>query len=215
MKILITGFDPFGGADINPAYEAVKLLPDTILGATIIKKEIPTVFKKDGIVLEQAMQEHQPDVVVCVGQAGGRSQITVEKVAINLIEARIPDNEGQQPLGEQIHEDGETAYFVTLPVKAMVAHILEKNIPASVSYTAGTYVCNDILYRLLYLEQTKYPNMKGGFIHVPYLPEQAVSLPAGTPTMSVEMISKGILHAVEAIVENDEEIHHVKMGTIM
>ena len=214
MKILVTGFDPFGGASINPAYEAVKLLPDTIKGATIVKKEIPTVFVKDGVVLEEAMQEHNPDVVLCIGQAGGRSEISIEKVAINLIEARIPDNEGQQPLGQKVYEDGETAYFATLPVKAMVTKVKEHGIPSNVSYTAGTYVCNDIMYRLLYLETKKYPGMRGGFIHVPYLPEQAVTLPAGTPTMSVEMISKGLLYAIEAIVDNEEDIH-VATGTIM
>lgn len=126
MKVLITGFDPFGGATINPAFEAVKLLPDTIQQAKIIKIEIPTVFQKDGEVLENSIKQHNPDIVLCVGQAGGRSGVTIEKVAINLMEARIPDNEGQQPLNQQIYKDGKNAYFATIPVKAMVNNIKAK-----------------------------------------------------------------------------------------
>ncbi|MGL6200940.1 MAG: pyroglutamyl-peptidase I [Lachnospiraceae bacterium] len=214
MKILITGFDPFGGADINPAYEAVKMLPDQIKEAEIIKMEIPTVFIKDGEVMEKAIGEHRPDVVVCVGQAGGRSDISVEKVAINLMEARIPDNEGNQPLDQKVWEDGENAYFATIPVKAMAGKIKVGGIPSSVSYTAGTFVCNDIMYRLLYLAEKQYQEIRGGFIHVPYLPEQAVNLPAGTPTMAAETIAKGLELAMEAIIENEED-HRVAMGTIM
>ncbi|MFV0363837.1 MAG: pyroglutamyl-peptidase I [Suipraeoptans sp.] len=214
MKILITGFDPFGGADINPAYEAVKQLPDTIGKAKIVKLEIPTVFEKDGIVLQKAIEEQEPDVVICVGQAGGRSGVSVEKVAINLIEARIPDNDGQQPFDVKVKEDGETAYFAKLPVKAMVSKIKEGGIPSSISYTAGTYVCNDIMYRLLYLCETKYPKMRGGFIHVPYLPEQVVNLPDGTPSMPAEMIAKALELALEAVVENEDDIN-TAMGTIM
>ncbi|MBO0451909.1 pyroglutamyl-peptidase I [Candidatus Enterococcus murrayae] len=214
MKVLITGFDPFGGAAINPAYEAVKRLPDTIEGAEIHKLEIPTVFKKDEEVLAKAIEEQQPDIVICVGQAGGRSDISIEKVAINLMEARIPDNEQQQPLNQVIHEDGETAYFATIPVKAMVSNVKKAGIPSSVSYTAGTFVCNDIMYRLLYLADKQKKNIKGGFIHVPYLPEQVLDLPVGTPSLSVETIAKGLEAAVAAAVTTDED-QHVAMGTIM
>lgn len=214
MKVLITGFDPFGGAVINPAYEAVKLLPDMIKGAQIIKIEIPTVFKKDGQVIEKAITTHQPDIVLCVGQAGGRSGITIEKVAINLMEARIPDNEGQQPLNQPIDVDGPTAYFATIPVKTMVQAIKQKKIPASVSYTAGTFVCNDIMYRVLHLAATTYPAMRGGFIHVPYLPEQAIDLPEGTPTMSAETISQALATAIEAAISTDQDTE-IAMGTIM
>jgi len=214
MKVLITGFDPFGGAEINPAYEAVKLLPDQIKDAEIIKMEIPTVFIKDGEVLEKAISEHRPDVVICVGQAGGRSDISVEKVAINLMEARIPDNEGNQPLDQKVCEDGENAYFATIPVKAMAGKIKAGGIPSSVSYTAGTFVCNDIMYRLLYLAEKQHQGVRGGFIHVPYLPEQAVNLPAGTSTMGAETIAKGLELAIKAIIENEED-HQIAMGTIM
>ena len=123
MKILLTGFDPFGGAAVNPAYEAIKLLPDAIAGAEIIKLEVSTVFSKCAQDVENAIKEHCPDMVINVGQAGGRPCITVEQVAINLVEARIPDNDGEQPLGEAVASDGETAYFATLPIKALVRNM--------------------------------------------------------------------------------------------
>ena len=123
MKILLTGFDPFGGEAVNPAFEAVKLLPDTIAGAEIVKQEVPTEFIRAGEVLVAAIQANQPDVVICIGQAGGRSAITPEKVAINLMDGRIADNAGYQPIDVTIQEDGETAYFTSLPVKAMVQNI--------------------------------------------------------------------------------------------
>ena len=200
MKILITGFDPFGGETVNPAYEAVKLLPDTIAGAEIIKLEVPTRFHRAGAVLEDAMQRHKPDAVICVGQAGGRAAITPEKVAINLMDGRIPDNAGYQPVDVPIREGGETAYFTSLPVKAMVQRMRDAGIPAAVSYTAGTYVCNYLLYTLLYLIDKKYPNVRGGFIHVPYAMEQVINKPLGTPSMDLRQIARGLETAVEAVV---------------
>lgn len=213
MKVLITGFDPFEGEKVNPAYEAVKLIPDTICGAQIIKKEIPTVFTKAGQAVEEAMEEHNPDVVLCVGQAGGRSMISIEKVAINLAEARIKDNEGNQPMDKALHEDGENAYFTNLPCKAVVKELRDNKIPASVSYTAGTFVCNDVMYHVLYLISKKYNNVRGGFIHVPYALEQVVEKPAGVPAWSLESIAKGLELAIKAIVENNEDIS-LHMGTI-
>lgn len=211
MKVLVTGFDPFGGEKINPAYEAVKLLPGNIKGAEIVIMEIPTVFQKEGKILEEAIIHHRPDVVICVGQAGGRSGITVEKVAINLMEARIPDNEGQQPMDKPVCSDGENAYFSTLPVKAMVSAICNHGIPARISYTAGTYVCNDVMYRLLYMGDKRYPSLRGGFIHVPYLPEQVINLPDGTPSMSADKIAEALACAIEAVLEHWEDIS-VAMG---
>lgn len=199
MKILITGFDAFGGETVNPAYEAVKLLPDTIAGAEIIKLEVPTQFHRAGAVLEDAMQRHKPDAVICVGQAGGRAAITPEKVAINLMDGRIPDNAGYQPVDVPIREDGETAYFASLPVKAMMQRMRDAGIPAAVSYTAGTYVCNYLLYTLLYLIDKKYPNVRGGFIHVPYAMEQVINKPLGTPSMDLRQIARGLETAVEAV----------------
>lgn len=206
MKILVTGFDPFGGEKVNPAYEAVKLLPDNIAGAEIIKLEVPTVFAKSSAVMEEKIKEVNPDIVLCVGQAGGRSHMTVEKVAVNLIDARIPDNEGNQEFDLTIKEDGETAYFATIPVKAMIEKMNENKVPTLISYSAGTFVCNDIMYNLLYLIDKKYPNIKGGFIHVPFDTAQTVGKPLGTASMPISKISEGLEYAIEAIVENDEDI---------
>lgn len=211
MKILITGFDPFDKEKINPAYEAVKLLPDRIGCADIVKLEIPTIFGKGAAKVEKAIEEHHPDCVICVGQAGGRSCISVEKVAINLAEARIPDNEGNQPFDKAIAADGETAYFSTLPVKAMVENVRVHGIPANISYSAGTFVCNDVMYRLLHLINTKYHNIRGGFIHVPYTTAQAVTKADGTPSMDEKTIAKGLEYAIEAIVQNKE--YSGSMGT--
>lgn len=201
MKVLITGFDPFGGEKVNPAYEAVKLLPEVISGAEIIKLEIPTVFSKCGPIVEAVVAEYSPEVVICVGQAGGRTGISIEKVAINLAEARIADNEGAQPAEERIREDGDTAYFSTLPVKAMAENIRRHGIQAGVSYSAGTFVCNYIMYQILYMTDKKYRGIRAGFIHVPYSAEQAAQKPEGTPGMSLHDIAKGLEYAVEAVIE--------------
>lgn len=212
MKVLITGFDPFGGESVNPAYEAVKLLPDTIAGAQIIKLEIPTVFSKSGPAVEAGIQEHQPDIVINVGQAGGRSCVTIEKVAINLADARIPDNAGEQPVDEVLQEDGENAYFATIPVKAIVQNVRDHGIPCHVSYTAGTYVCNCVMYNVLYMAAKKYPNIRAGFIHVPFAAEQAVDKANGMAFMSLDMIAKSLEYAIEATVQNETDISEA-MGT--
>ena len=208
-KILITGFDPFGGESINPAFEAVKLLPDTIAGAQVIKLEVPTVFGKGPQKTIDAIEEYKPDYVLCIGQAGGRSQLTPEFVGINYVQARIPDNEGNQPMNQPLVEGAPQAYFATIPVHAMVEKIKANGIPASVSYTAGTYVCNAMLYCVMHALYTKYPNVKGGFMHVPFATEQTVNQPAGTPGMNLKDIAKGIQAAVEAILENKEDIQIV------
>lgn len=212
MKVLITGFDPFGGESVNPAYEAVKLLPDTIAGAQIIKLEIPTVFSKSGPAVEAGIREHQPDIVINVGQAGGRSCVTIEKVAINLADARIPDNAGEQPVDEVLQADGENAYFATIPVKAIVQNVRDHGIPCHVSYTAGTYVCNCVMYNVLYMAAKKYPNIRAGFIHVPFAAEQAVDKANGMAFMSLDMIAKSLEYAIEATVQNETDISEA-MGT--
>ncbi|MCL1991525.1 MAG: pyroglutamyl-peptidase I [Spirochaetes bacterium] len=206
MKVLVTGFEPFGGDKINPAYEAVKLLPAQVAGADVLKEELPTVYGKCANVLEAAVQRHAPDIVICVGQAGGRSVISIEKVAINLAEARIPDNDGQQPSDKPVIEGGPAAYFSSLPVKAMVKKIKERGIPSSVSYSAGTFVCNDIMYRLLHMIERKYPGMRGGFIHVPFEVSQVTDRPDGTPSMSVQTIAAGLECAIEAAVTHEQDI---------
>lgn len=208
MKVLITGFDPFGGENINPALEAVKLLPENIAGSEIIKLEIPTVFGKALEKIEEAIIKHNPNIVISVGQAGGRFGVTPERVAINLDDARIKDNEGNQPIDISIFEDGENAYFTNLPIKAMVKEMTEGGIPSSVSNTAGTFVCNHVMYGILYLADKKYPGIKGGFIHVPYIPGQVVTKPT-MPSMSLTDISKGLELSIKAVIENNEDIKTV------
>lgn len=205
MKILLTAFDPFGGSSVNPAQEAVKKVKDSINGATIVKLEVPTVFKKSIATVAAAMDCENPDVVVCIGQAGGRFGITPERVAVNNDDARIKDNEGNQPIDTPIFEDGEAAYFSTLPIKAMVKAIKEAGLPASVSNTAGSFVCNHLMYGVLYHISKSHPGTRGGFIHVPYIPEQVVDL-VDKPAMSVDDITRGLEAALAAIVENDNDI---------
>ena len=199
MKNLVTGFDPFGGESVNPAYEAVKLLPDVIGGAEIFKLEIPTVFSLSGPAVEEGIRKYQPDVVICVGQAGGRASISVEKVAINFVDARIPDNNGEQPLDEPLQADGPAAYFATLPVKAMVQHVKEAGLPCYLSFTAGTYVCNSIMYNVLYMCEKRYPGIRAGFIHVPYACGQVIDKANTTPSMPLETIAKSLEYAIEAV----------------
>ncbi|MFK8243642.1 MULTISPECIES: pyroglutamyl-peptidase I [unclassified Facklamia] len=201
MKLLVTGFEPFGDESVNPALEAVKLLPDSIAGAEIIKLEIPTVFHKSGKMLETAIKEIQPDAIICVGQAGGRSAITPERVAINQDDASIKDNEGNQPIDEPIQSDGPPAYFSTLPIKAIVAAIQEAGIPAQVSNTAGTYVCNHLMYQArYYAEQYLSANASVGFIHVPYMPSQVVNKP-NVASMKLDTIVKALTIAIEVVVQ--------------
>ena len=208
MKVLITGFDPFGGENINPALEAVKQLPDTIEGAEVIKLEIPTVFRKSLEKIEENIIKHNPDVVISIGQAGGRVGITPERVSVNIDDARIPDNEGNQPIDAPIFEDGDNAYFSTLPIKAMVKEMNDNGIPGSLSNTAGTFVCNHVMYGVLYMAVKKYPNIKSGFIHVPYIPSQAAAK-VNQPSMSINDIIKGLSLCIKAIVNNDSDIKTV------
>lgn len=198
MKVLITGFDPFGGESINPAWEAVKAMENSLDGIEVIKLQIPTVFKKSAEKLFAGIEEHRPDMVICIGQAGGRYDISVERVAINMDDGRIPDNEGYQPIDTPVYEDGENAYFATLPIKGIVEEIKLAKIPASVSNTAGTYVCNHIMYSLLYYISKNNLNIKGGFIHVPYITEQVVDK-KNMPYMEVSTITKALECAVKAL----------------
>lgn len=205
-KILVTGFQPFGGESMNPAWEAVRRLPDTIGDATVTKVEVPVVFGRGPEAVERAVEEVEPDLVLCVGQAGGRAKITPEFVGINYADARIPDNDGYQPVAERIVDGGPDAYFATLPVKAMVQAMREAGVPAEVSYTAGTYVCNDVMYSLLHTLATRHPGVRGGFLHVPYATEQATHLPASTPSMSVDDMARGIAVALEAALTHEKDV---------
>lgn len=205
MKILLTAFEPFGGDSINPALEALKLVKDEICGAQIIKCRVPVVRCRSVETVRAVMEAERPDAVLCIGQAGGRSGLTPERVAVNVDDYRIPDNEGNQPIDEQVFPDGENAYFAGIPIKAMVRKIQESGVPAYVSNTAGTYVCNHLMYGVLYHIAKSFPGMRGGFIHVPFIREQ-VTERHGTPYLPLADIVTGIEAAVAAIVENDKDI---------
>lgn len=189
-KLLITGFDPFGGETINPSWEAVKALPDVIGGWQLTKLEVPTVFGKAGETVLAAAAQLQPDAVLCVGQAGGRAAITPELVAINLRFGRIADNAGAAPVDEPVAADGPAAYFSTLPVRAMAQAITDAGLPGQVSYSAGAFVCNDLLYTVLH-HYAGTP-VRAAFIHVPFLPQQA----AEGVSMTLQDIQKGLCAAI-------------------
>ena len=191
-KLLITGFEPFGGETTNPSWDAVCQLPAEIGGYTLIKRLIPVVFGKAAEAVINAAQEIHPDVILCIGQAGGRSAIMPEFVGINLRHASIPDNDGNQPQDVPILAGGENAYFSTLPVRKIAAAISDIGLPAQVSYSAGAYVCNDVLYTLLSHFQDSHT--KVGFIHVPYAISQQK-----TPAMELSDIIKGLIAAIENI----------------
>ena len=200
MKLLLTAFTPFDGEKINPALEAVKLVKDRIGNLLIVKLEVPTVFGKSIDTVREAIEREKPDFVLSIGQAGGRAEITPERVAINMDDARIPDNEGNQPIDEPIFPDGENAYFSTLPVKAMVEAIRKEGLPSSLSNSAGTYVCNHLMYGVLYYLD-KRPVIKAGFIHVPYIPEQTKNKKE-MPALELSEIVRGLEAAITAIAIN-------------
>ena len=213
MKLLLTAFDPFGGEPINPALEAVKLVRDQIGGVEIVKVVVPTVFHKSIDTVAAAIEKEKPDAVLCIGQAGGRYDLTPERVAINCDDARIKDNEGNQPIDAPVFADGEPAYFAKLPIKAMVAAIRAQGIPSSVSNSAGTFVCNHLMYGVLYTLAKKYPGVRGGFMHVPFVPSQVVDRPAPAPSMALGDIARGIEAAIGAIEANDTDIAAVMGAT--
>ena len=199
MKILLTAFEPFGGEKINPALEAVSLVPSRVKCADVVKLTVPTVFKKSVDVTAAAIEREKPDAVLCIGQAGGRFGLTPERVAINIDDARVPDNEGNQPVDRPIIAGGAPAYFSTLPIKAMVRAITDAGIPASISNSAGTFVCNHLMYGVLHTLAQTHPAARGGFMHVPFAPEQVVGRPS-TPSMSISDIAAGIEAAIRAII---------------
>lgn len=193
-KLLITGFDPFDGESINPSWEAVKGLPEIIGSWKLTKLQVPTVFGKAGETVLAAAKELRPDVVLCVGQAGGRAAVTPELVAINLRYGRIADNAGVSPMDEPVVPDGPAAYFSTLPVRAMAQAITDAGLPGQVSYTAGAFVCNDLLYTVLH--HFAGTAVRAAFVHVPFLPQQAAE---GVPSMTLEEIEKALQIAILAM----------------
>ena len=200
MKILYTGFEPFGGESTNPSFEAVSLLPEVIAGASVVRRQIPTLFTQGAEAVLSAIRLEQPDFVICCGQAGKRCLITPEFVAINYRHARLPDNAGLQPREEAILADGPAAYFTKLPVHAIVQRCQQEGIPAQVSYTAGTYVCNEVMYRLLHGIATEFPGVVGGFLHVPYSTDQVAGKGEDLPSMALPLLVKALQIAGEVTI---------------
>lgn len=207
MKILVTGFEPFGSHRSNPSWGAVEALPEEIEGAQIVKLRLPVSFQRFSAPLEAAIERERPDGLICVGLAGGEDKVSVERVGINLMEARIPDNDGFQPFDTPIRPDGDTAYFSTLPVKRMAKAVESRGIASCVSYSAGTFVCNAALYTGLYLASHRYGSMKCCFIHVPYDETMEEAL-AGQPFMKREILSEALAaaagEAARALQEKEE-----------
>ncbi|HCX00317.1 MULTISPECIES: pyroglutamyl-peptidase I [Pantoea] len=204
--VLVTAFEPFGGESLNPSWEAVRALDGkTLGGARIVARQLPVVFSDVLGVLYAAMDEVQPDLILSVGQAGGRSDITLERIGINVDDARIPDNAGQQPVDEPIVADGPAGYFSTLPIKAIVAALREAAIPASVSQTAGTFTCNRVMYGLLHRLHTEGNRVRGGFVHIPYLPEQAAQHP-GAPSMARDNVMQALEIAIRVSLETETDL---------
>jgi pyroglutamyl-peptidase len=201
--VLVTGFDPFGGAAINPSWMAVQALHGRqVAGHRIVGAQLPTVFGQSLQVLEELLLRHLPALVICTGQAGGRTALSLERVAINVNDARIPDNAGAQPVDTPVLEGGPSAYFSSLPIKAMLAAMLGAGINAEVSQTAGTFVCNHVFYGLMHQLATRpaLRHTRGGLIHVPWLPQQ------GQPSMGLDEIVEGIRLATCCALETGTDI---------
>lgn len=196
MKLLITGFDAFGEDKVNPSYEAVKSLPNFLGNIQIIKKQLPTKYLDSITILDNLIEEYKPYYVICVGQAAGRDKISLEKVGINLMEARIKDNAGYQPKDLPVHPDGDLAYYSNLPLKSMLKDLETNDIPAEISYSAGTFVCNSTLYHLLYLIIEKNYELKAGFIHIPLITDQLKD--RKKPVFAMEL--KEIIQALKVVI---------------
>lgn len=211
--ILLTGFEPFGGEHNNPSWEAVRRLDGKHLhdGSRIVVALLPCAFGAALDVLGTKIRLFAPDLVVCVGQAGGRADLTIERVAINVDDAPKPDNAGSQPIDAAIVADGPVGYFSTLPLKAIVQALRAKGIPASVSQTAGTYVCNHVFYGLMHMASSRHAIQHAGFVHIPYLPEQAAAHP-GAPSMSLSMMMDALMLILETSISVKHD-SHVSGGT--
>ncbi|MBW8348793.1 pyroglutamyl-peptidase I [Bacillus sp. IITD106] len=207
-KVLMTGFDPFGGEKINPALEAVKQLDGKVFeGVEIVAQEVPTVFHESIKIVIDSIEQHKPDVIICVGQAGGRTQVTPERIAINIDDARIPDNKDNQPIDEPIYEDGPAAYWTTLPIKRIVHEMKKVGVPAAVSNSAGTFVCNHLFYGVMHYLEKNAPHIRGGFIHIPFIPEQ--TLGNNAPSLSLDVIVEGLKTAAVIAASGKEDIREV------
>jgi len=200
-KILFTGFEPFGRDTVNPSWEAVSLLPESVAAGQVqlCRALMPVEYDRMRPMLSTLLERERPDAVLCVGQAEGRVALTMEYVAINLKDASIPDNAGVLCSGEPVLVGGPAAYFATLPVKRIAAAIRKAGVPSGVSYTAGTYVCNCLMYQLLSLAEERYPAMLGGFLHLPCCCAQLLDAPASRPSLPLDFMSQGLLAAAEEI----------------
>jgi len=206
--VLLTGFAPFGGESTNPSWEAVQALEgEVIAGHRIVARCLPVEFDASLHALQHALDELVPSLVICVGQAGGRAQMSLERVAINVIDARIPDNAGAQPIDEPVAADGPAAYFTSLPIKAMLAALRNAGFPAEISQTAGTYVCNHVFYALMHALRG-LPGVRGGFVHIPYSPAQA-ALHAGAPSLPSTVVAQALRLSVGIALTVE---HDVRMG---
>ena len=194
-QILLTAFEPFGGDRVNPSLLIARHLDgETIAGARVVAVELPCVFHRALAVLDEALARTRPVLAVALGLAAGREGLSIERVAINVDDARIPDNAGAQPVDEPIAPGGPAAWFSTLPIKAMAAELNAAGVPASVSQTAGTFVCNHVFYGLQ--QRLAGTGVRSGFIHVPLLPEQAAQYP-GKPVLALEDQVRGVRLALQ------------------
>jgi pyroglutamyl-peptidase len=205
-KVLITGFDPFGGEAINPSQQIAQALDgEAIAGHRVVGAILPTEFGAAPAALEKMLARHRPAVVIALGQAGGREGISLERVAINLIDARIPDNAGAQPVDARIVDNAANAYFSTLPIKAMLQRLRAAGIPAALSQTAGTFVCNQVFFALMHAMRRR--RARGGFVHVPYLPEQAARH-AGAPSLPLDTMIRGVRLILETALTTAADAHY-------
>lgn len=204
---LVTGFMPFAGDLVNPSQQIAQALNDTrIAGHRVVGAVLPTEFSCVMHLLENLIRTHQPSLVLALGQAGGREGISLERVAINLIDARIADNAGLAPIDVPVVEGAPNAYFTGLPVKAMLAALNQAGIAAAVSHTAGTFVCNQVFFGLAHLQATRYPDLRSGFVHVPCLPEQ-VEQHKGTPSMPLDTMVEAVRLCLQTALTTREDLH--------
>jgi pyroglutamyl-peptidase len=202
--ILLTGFEPFGGEPVNPSQALVRALHgERIGGCEIVGETLPCEFGHSVAALEQAIERCRPALVLALGQAGGRTDLSLERVAINVDDARLPDNAGASPVDVPIVAGGPAAYFSTLPIKAMVAALRDAGIPASVSQSAGTYVCNHVFYALQH--RLAGSSVRSGFMHLPWLPEQAARQP-GQPSLPLQTLRDGVRIALAAALATDRDL---------
>ena len=203
--VLVTGFEPFGGETTNPSWDICARLSKEIAGARVETCKVPCQFRRAIEVVAEAIERHRPAIVISLGQAGGRSRIGVERVAINVDDARIADNAGAQPIDETIAANGPPAYFATIPVKAMARGIRAAGVPAEVSNSAGTFVCNHVMYGVLHYLAATGNRARAGFIHLPYAESQVHDKP-DAPAMSLESMTKAIEAAIGAAIEHPHDI---------